>query len=132
MHPINWLFLTDEEYREAEKDAFEILEQCIVGDYLKLSREQNFKLIVVLHPVLSELEQNNFLLHPLAVKLQKLPEIKTINLFEAFKKTNQQSDIEYKSLYWLKDGHNNSRGYQLWADHTYPEVDFILSDTLHN
>ena len=132
MHPINWLFLTHEEYREAEKDAFEILEQCIAGDYLKLSREQNFKLIVVLHPVLSELEQNSFLLQPLAAKLQKLPEIKTINLFEAFKKTNQQSDIEYKSLYWLRDGHNNSRGYQLWADHTSPEVDLMLRETLQN
>ncbi len=130
VHPVNWLFLTDEENHQEEIKAINTLERCIKEDYVKLSKEQNFKLIVVLHPMLSELEQNDFLLQPLAVKLQSIGDIKTINLFEAFKQAKQQNSFEYKSLYWQQDKHNNSRGYQLWADHTYPQVDLILRDTI--
>ncbi len=98
-----------------ETKALEKIEQCITHEYAALAAQQHFKLTVVLHLVLKELEQNTFSLTPLYKKLQQQPSIQTINLFEEFKIQKQQQGFEYKTLYWPIDGHNNSTGYKLWA-----------------
>jgi len=124
---MNWLLLTPQENREAEQQALKKIERCITKDYVQLSQENHFKLIVALHPMLLELEQDYFPLKPLANILESNSAIKTINLFEKFKQAKKQAGFEYHSLYWQKDGHNNSRGYQLWADALQVEVKSALN-----
>ena len=121
MH-VNWLLLTPAQNEKADKEALEKLEKCLTENYLALAREQHFQLVVVLHPMLSELEENRFPLQPLFTQLQQYPEIKTIHLYEAFRKEKQLRGFEHQSLYWPKDGHNNSTGYHLWADIVYREI----------
>ena len=111
----DWLFLSAEQYKQEEKMALEKIKQCIVHDYYGLSKENNFELVVILHPMLGELENNSFALQPLANQLRRYPKIKTLNLFEAFKQEQTLKGVPYQSLYWQQDGHHNSTGYKLWA-----------------
>jgi lysophospholipase L1-like esterase len=115
-HPMNWLLLNRAENIKAEKKGIEILKKCITEEYFKLSKENEFKLIIVLHPTQNELEENTFSLTELDRKLRAYPEINVINLFDEYKKVHDSLGILYPSLYWPIDGHHNSTGYKLWAD----------------
>jgi hypothetical protein len=72
--------------------------------------------IVILQPLESELEENNFSLQGIADTLQKYKTITTINLYDEFRERKIKDGLPYKSIYWQIDRHNNSKGYALWAD----------------
>jgi hypothetical protein len=114
-HPVNWLLLTESENYHAERVAINKLEKCLTNEFQSLSNQNNFQIIVVLHPLLSELESNKFSLCELEYDLSKFPQIKVVNLFNEFKKVHKENKIPYKTFYWPKDGHHNSYGYFIWA-----------------
>ena len=72
---VNWLLLTPAENERAEKAAIDSMENCLADAYLKLAKAQNYQLVVVLHPMLSELESNSFSLQPLAVRLRQIKKL---------------------------------------------------------
>ena len=121
-HSVNWLLLTESEYQHEEAEALRKIENCIRNEFLGLSKKNDFQLIVVLHPLLSELESNQFILTKLEDKLKKYPEIKVVNLFRVYKSVNEEKKIPYKNFYWPQDGHNNSFGYYIWAEFLANEI----------
>ncbi|MBU1717520.1 MAG: hypothetical protein KKA07_00445, partial [Bacteroidetes bacterium] len=65
------------------------------------------------HPLQYELDQKKFVLQPLWDQIKNDTSFTTINLFDEFRKRNSGgNDV----IFWQKDGHNNSKGYKLWAD----------------
>lgn len=112
---INYLLLTSEQDRAARADALSKIKECITTDYKNLAAQHGFKLVVVLHPLLDELQNNKFLLDGLARQLQQDTSILTIDLFIDYTLMQKHGQVDPAKLYWPVDMHHNSKGYALWA-----------------
>lgn len=113
---LNSRLLTDEQEKAESKIAIAKLQHCIADDYLKLARKHHFKLVVVMSPMLRELDNSRFELQPLFDSLNNRPELVVVNLYEGFGHRMKDAGLQNKSLYWPIDGHNNAAGYNLWAE----------------
>ncbi|MBP6730410.1 MAG: SGNH/GDSL hydrolase family protein [Chitinophagales bacterium] len=116
------LLLTPAQRIREENLALKKIEHCVLNDYKNLAAQYNFKLVVVLHPVQTELENKEFSLQKLAESFSKDSSFQTINLFEAYSHWHETTGKPYSSLYWPLDRHHNSAGYQLWANILAEEV----------
>lgn len=114
---VNWLLLTPEEIKMEEQKAIRLLYECILDNYVPLAKKHDIQLKVVLHPMFEELSDNSFRLSILSDSLTA-NHIQVINLFDTIKAVYPPSNCidSLKSIYWLQDGHHNSKGYKLWAD----------------
>jgi lysophospholipase L1-like esterase len=121
---LNYELLTDQEFDRESQIAINKIEKCVTVNYANLAKTHNFKLVVVVNPMLSELETSDFKFKQLTEHLEANENLKVINLFEAFVNEKKINGFDYKSLYWPIDGHNNSKGYNLWAG--------IVKDSLLN
>ena len=63
-----------------------------------------------------ELQSNRFALQPIADSLKENNLLLAFNLYDEIRKRHDMEQLGYKSLYYPVDGHNNSKGYQLWAE----------------
>lgn len=123
---LNYLLLTDKQNEIENKRAIENLKKSIVTDYKNLAKKYSFKLVVVLHPMQYELEQNKFVLDDLFSVLKKDTSILTINLYNEYSAFQKKGQINFKDMYWPIDMHHNSTGYKLWADILTPKISPLI------
>lgn len=119
MHAIyntNWLLLTPEENRIAETKAMEKIVDCINNYYIPLATQHQFELIIVLHPMLNELEKNEFQLSEYTHNVHALSKKNVVNLFDQFKSFNHKTGLAFSSIFWKFDGHHNAQGYLIWSN----------------
>ncbi len=126
---INRQLMSDKTYRDEVKVALDKLQQCVVSDFKNLAIDNKFELIVILHPMQYELENNSFNLDPLFYSLKKDKLITTINLKEEFNILKSKFQFQYSTLYWQNDMHHNSKGYQLWATIMAEKISFTKTLT---
>ena len=122
---LNHFFLSSAEYSIKEKQAINYIYDILINDSSLLAKKFNFTLLVVLHPLLYELENNSFPLLHLYNQINKDNKISCINLFEEMHAIEAEL---YKNYYWPIDQHHNTLGYSLWAKIL---ADKIISKILH-
>ena len=111
----DWMLHSPAQQKVARNAAMEVIKQSILTDYLPLSVRENFRLMVVLHPVQYELENDAFPLGGLASDTELTDAVRVINLHPQFKQWQREQDVPYASLFWPIDHHHNSEGYGLMA-----------------
>lgn len=112
---LNHLFMTQKEYNFEVEKAVKTIQNIIEDDFLKLSINHDFKLILVFHPMEHELKSGDFELQSLYKYFITQNKIYTINLYEEYKIFLEEKGKNINSIYWKVDGHHNSKGYYLWA-----------------
>jgi hypothetical protein len=113
---VNMQLMTDERYGNEVKKATEKIRRIVQEDFKRLSAQKHFKLVVVLHPMQYELDQQAFNLEPLWEAFGKDTSFTTVNLYNEIREKKEAMGYAYGSLYWKTDMHHNSKGYKLWAD----------------
>jgi lysophospholipase L1-like esterase len=111
----NWSLQSPWQYREDQVKGIEKI-SLKTKDYYRLSKEQNFKFLLVLQPLQNELsDESNF-----------LGRLKTDTAIDKIDLTGGINDtvVAHPPLsqwYWPKDGHFTSLGYGLEAELIYKE-----------
>ncbi len=98
------------EYSKAKEKIAEVL--C---RFKTLSEKEHFKLIVVFHPVKSEINSNNLELKSVISKVSENNSIDVLNMLDYFIKIEKINAANSKEYYWKKDGHHNAKGYAAFA-----------------
>ncbi|NLS45777.1 MAG: hypothetical protein GX969_08595 [Firmicutes bacterium] len=111
------------EFQEVEKSIYNV-----ILDFEKLSKENNFKFIVSINPVLSELKNKKLLMHNLSLKLAENKDIIYVDLLKHFIETVDNNDFE--SLFWKNDGHNNAKGYEVIGKGMFNELKVCKVESL--
>lgn len=116
----NYNLLTQAQQAQRETEAHLLLNAAI-DNLQALGAKQNFKPIVIFHPLLAELQNNE---NPLAPTMEHAvqQDIKTIDLYMAYRSyfaTQNQSAANY---YWPIDLHHNSNGYHLFAHEVAKQI----------
>lgn len=123
---MDYTLLTKNQYQKRQKKALVQLKECVLKDYKGLSKTNGFKLVVVFHPMLHELEQGFFPLEGLFNDLVTDSSFTTVNMFEEYLANQPTERYEMQDIYWALDGHHNSHGYELWAQILMPKIDSLL------
>jgi hypothetical protein len=111
----NFIFMSNRQYDKEKAIATEKIRTLIKEDFKNLAREYGFKLVVVFHPIQSQLERNERPLAGLSQAFKQDTSMITVDLFEEFTTINRQNHIPYNKLFWQYDTHNNGDGYNQWA-----------------
>ncbi len=111
----DWMLLSPEQKVTETESAMRKLKDCILNDYVALSKSEGFKLTVVLNPRLGELEQNDFPFTELGNNPDLTREVQVINLHSEFVEWKKTTNAEYNSIFWPIDLHHNAAGYNLFA-----------------
>jgi lysophospholipase L1-like esterase len=93
-----------------------------VKEFIELSNENKFKLVVVFHPILNELQQNNFPLSAIIPPIKETENVFVLNLYDEYKNYSAKNNLNMADYYWEKDLHHNSKGYQLWSELVYTKL----------
>jgi hypothetical protein len=110
----NYFLMTEERLQIEQKIARKKIYSLITEDYRRLAENHKFKLVVVLHPLLWELNNNDFTLEQYTNLRNE--NISVVNLFENFKQHQTKDNIDLSTLYWKVDGHHTPKGYALFAE----------------
>jgi lysophospholipase L1-like esterase len=87
----------------------------VVLRFDELARTRGFALAVVIHPLLPEVEQKQFLLAPLVERLRREAGIPVVDLDAYYLGPDGIGEGGAAEYYWPIDGHHNPRGYALFA-----------------
>jgi lysophospholipase L1-like esterase len=98
--------------------------------YSTLCKDNSIRLIIVIHPDRSEVEHNAYNydfshlnLYGPVTKVDLLPS------YRAYIDSHHSLPADY---YWKKDGHHNSKGYQMMAETTLQNIAPLLYDSMSN
>lgn len=113
---LNMQLMTDDQYEAEVAKAINKIEHCIYQKFKQLSLRKHFRLVVVLHALQYELEQEQSALKPLVQSFKNDSSITIINLHDALIERHKKQAIAYNTLYWPIDMHHTPTGYALWAE----------------
>jgi lysophospholipase L1-like esterase len=111
--------MTPEAYEDASKKAADLLYEEIYSNMFPFSVENNTKLVVVFMPMQYELENS---INRYEEVINKLRNDSLITVIDLTEKLHERNITEYESLYWEIDMHNNSKGYNIWAEEIAKEI----------
>jgi hypothetical protein len=111
----NHFLMSEQQWQREQQAAEDTLVQLIAQHYLPLAQQYHFQFTIALMPGREELQQNNFSLQPLAQKLETLPHLQVVNLFDCYQNHLSIKKQLSEDFYWPIDGHHNPRGYALMA-----------------
>jgi len=103
----------ENEEKQRKLKAADKLVDAVEG-FQQLSKTNNFKLVVVLHPMLDELQNNKFELAAARQKIER-DSIYTVDLFSDYQNYFNAHHQNVENYFWLLDRHQNSAGYLLWS-----------------
>ena len=118
--------MTTDEKRRVNSSAVDLFEK-----YDDLCQKKHIQFFVVLHPYRSEVINNKYDYDfcPLLYKLRSDTLIHIIDLLPAYRDHMDHTHSDARQYYWPKDGHHNSRGYNMMAATTYEAIRPYLIDT---
>lgn len=96
--------------------------------YAALCKQHKIHLIIVLRPDQQEIENNKYsydfseIIHHLNADLA----IQVIDLLPEYKKYMAQTYTTTADYFWKKDGHHNSKGYDMMATCIYQNLNFLF------
>jgi lysophospholipase L1-like esterase len=108
----------DDDFRKKNKidetDSKEKIFQIILKFY-ELSMQNNFRLLVVFHPVRQEINQNRMALSDVLERIKYKTKINYIDMMEYYKTFEHIDSTNSSGYYWVNDGHHNAKGYAAFA-----------------
>lgn len=110
----NWLLRQESEFKQMQQEALDKLKNC-VDSFRLLAQQHHFKLLLVMHPLLSDFKQQDRQLVALLNQFHGDDTMLAVNLFDEFQKQMEKQKLTPEQLYWPVDLHNNSTGYRLWS-----------------
>jgi lysophospholipase L1-like esterase len=115
-----------------EKPHIEHITRELFRRYDTLCINHKIDLIVVLHPVKAELENQkyNYDFAPLLGYLSHDLHITVIDLMPAYTDYIRRSHTHAADYYWPRDGHHNSLGYKMMAETTLQAIGPLLADPM--
>lgn len=116
---VKWHHFTEREYEERIGRATEAVWRELLECFLPLSREQEFKMVVLIHSSGGGQFGPRSVLEPLIDRIEEHPEMLLIDFDEELRKLPvEESDL----LYWPIDRHHTSEGYRLMAEFAAAEL----------
>jgi hypothetical protein len=108
----NYLLLKPEEMAFETMKSVELIYKIVLM-FGTLSKENNFKLLIVFHPFKTEIYNGHYdYLEPLISKLKNQePDLNILDILDYFKKFEKIDKFNYSKYFWKIDGHHNSHGY---------------------
>jgi lysophospholipase L1-like esterase len=107
----NSLLIKEEEYKQNALYALNEIDK-IIDKFKQLSIENNFSLLIVLHPFGYEVERGRYDPEELGDVL-KDNKIESLDLLEVYFNKRQITRDNAYQFYWLIDAHHNEQGYQI-------------------
>ena len=118
----NYLLLTEDEYITEKERALIQLKESIDLFY-NLSKEENFDLVVVFYPFKHELRNGEFDSNYILIDYCKEKDINVLDLLDYYSNTLLITGDQANQYYWTKDGHNNSKGYEIFAEGVFSKLE---------
>lgn len=107
---------TRKNYQTEEQQAVEGICNCLLHDYTALAKQHSFRLLVIFSPIREQDILSNEINPFIHCKEQLTANgVSCLDLTQAF--TGYKENIH--EFFWQFDGHNNSRGYAIWAQEIY-------------
>lgn len=134
IYKFNYLLLTYDEYETQKKKALDKIYKS-VEMISQLAKENNFKLIITLHPSKPDIKNNNFhYFDSVELNIKKnLPSVEVFNMYDYFINVEKIDSINYKNYYWILDGHHNAKGYSAFGRGIEYELNKLgIIDSLKN
>lgn len=110
----DWYLIRRNEREELEQKALDLIYSGILM-FEKVSQEETFDLLIVFHPLLYEVESEEFPFHGLIQRLEKENTIEVLDLLDFFLKDEKVRAGNAASYYWPRDLHHNKAGYALFS-----------------
>jgi hypothetical protein len=109
----NWYLLKRSEMEMVESQSIDLLEEGLML-FAETSRAHEFELVIVVHPLKEELDEDFLHLQPLVDRLRSR-DIRVVDLFDYYRSAEGIPAGKTGDYYWKLDGHHNLRGYELFA-----------------
>lgn len=110
----DWYLIRRSEREELEQKALDLIYSGIMM-FEKVSQEEGFDLLIVFHPLLNEVENEEFPFHGLIQRLEKENVLEVLDLLDFFLKDEKVKAGNAAAYYWPRDLHHNKAGYVLFA-----------------
>lgn len=98
-----------------------------VNRFKKLSKDNGFILILLIHPMKEEVINGESNLRNVYNYFEDDKDIYSLNLLDSFLKTAKMNSDNVHEYYWELDGHHTPEGYKLWAKNLN---DFLVEQKL--
>lgn len=129
-HSLGYTELLRKEY--PTESEIELLNKQIIsllGIYQDFCKEKEVKLCVIMRPDREEVISNKYFFDfDLILSSIDSSSIKIIDLLPLYQKYIQDKRTEATDYFWVKDGHHNSKGYEMMAKCIYPEIVAIVDE----
>ena len=106
--------LTPSEQKYKAEEALYKIKQVLLA-FKTLAENNKFEIIIIFHPVKSEILNKKFQYFNTLLDFCKKNNIQYINLIDYFIKLNL-SNSEINSIFWKHDGHHNAKGYSFFSN----------------
>ena len=113
----NYFFIKNRVMESEERKAVEKI-RSVIYDFKRLSQENSFDLLVVIHPVNWEIKYGGYLLsfNPLIIELKNEQGISLIDLLDYYKVNNLITKENSSDYFWRIDLHHNTKGYEVMGN----------------
>jgi len=132
----NYLLVKDRDrillMSDAKNDYIKLFSQ-----YNDLAIKYNFNVFLIVLPLREHIltNENRYAydahLVPIAEAVKKKSNFHIIDLFEFYPSYMEEKNLDINDVYWIKDTHHNSKGYQMMAKGIYQAI-FPLLDSLYS
>lgn len=109
----NWYLVKRSEMAAVESQSIEVLYDGLML-FQEIARAHEFELVIVVHPLREDLDNDSLPLSPLVERLRSRG-IRVVDIFDYYRSAEGIPRGETGEYYWKLDGHHNSRGYELFA-----------------
>jgi lysophospholipase L1-like esterase len=112
----DWHGLSPSEHVAKRTEAIEKLKEIVDG-FQELGSQEDFRLVMILHPDLNELLTATYAFDADALKRHfSAKGIGSVDVMEHFLKKSGPDRKDRERLYWKKDFHHNQEGYRMFAE----------------
>jgi len=103
--------------KEKEDNFIEPKEKIIqiIHDFNELSLQNNFKLVIIFHPLIKEVEDAKMELDDVMKKVKSIKGVDVLDMLKYFKEKENIDPSNCLDYYWKHDGHHNAKGYEAFA-----------------
>ena len=113
----DWLFMTPDEAVAAQRQALAQITTA-VDAFVRLAREEGFRLLVVTHPHEGEMRTHNYFrgFGEVVADLANDTSIASIDLLDYYTVNGIITEETAAEFWWRLDAHHNGRGYEVMGD----------------
>jgi lysophospholipase L1-like esterase len=97
-------------YSDSEAKLIEI-----IRNFNSLSKQENFKFILIFHPHKTDIDRKTSKLDGVIKQINSEKELEVLNLLTYFIEKEKIDSSNSQNYYWVKDGHHNAKGYAAFA-----------------